>query len=385
MSIILNGTTGITTPDVTSDGLTVDSTTLVVDETNNRVGIGTSSPSALLDLEGATATQHINATTGNANTLYQLNGTTTASIEVGGGNNFFLTSNHASGNIYFRTGAGAPTRATIASSGNVGIGTISPRDVAGDVSLGLNDTTGGLLDFYANGTRVGGIVGVSGNLQIGTVTATPLIFNTNTNERVRIASNGDLLVGTTTSSAKVTSSSSASGYNYASVSVGNQPDHIVFKADATTTGSITRVGGTGVAYNTSSDYRLKEDWVAVANASTRVNALKPVNFAWKVDGSRVDGFLAHEVAEVVPEAVSGEKDAMRDEEYEVTPAVEATYDEEGNELTPAIEAVMGTRTVPAYQGIDQSKLVPLLTAALQEALAKIDDLTARVVALEGQP
>ena len=91
------------------------------------------------------------------------------------------------------------------------------------------------------------------------------------------------------------------------------------------------------------------------------------------------------MAEVVPEAVSGEKDAMRDEEYEVTPAVEATYDEEGNELTPAIEAVMGTRTVPAYQGIDQSKLVPLLTAALQEALAKIDDLTARVVALEGQP
>ena len=132
MSIILNGTTGITTPDVTSDGLTVDSTTLVVDETNNRVGIGTSSPSALLDLEGATATQHINATTGNANTLYQLNGTTTASIEVGGGNNFFLTSNHASGNIYFRTGAGSPTRATIDSSGNLLVGkTALNNDVAG--------------------------------------------------------------------------------------------------------------------------------------------------------------------------------------------------------------------------------------------------------------
>jgi hypothetical protein len=67
---------------------------------------------------------------------------------------------------------------------------------------------------------------------------------------------------------------------------------------------------------------------------------------------RVDGFLAHELAEVVPEAVTGEKDAV---------------DDEGN---------------PVYQGIDQSKLVPLLTAALQEALAKIDDLTARVSALE---
>jgi hypothetical protein len=84
-----------------------------------------------------------------------------------------------------------------ADSGNVGIGTSSPRDVAGYVSLGLNDTTGGLLDFYANGTRVGGIVGVSGSLQIGTITATPLIFNTDTNERARIDASGRVFVGTT--------------------------------------------------------------------------------------------------------------------------------------------------------------------------------------------
>jgi len=142
-------------------------------------------------------------------------------------------------------------------------------------------------------------------------------------------------------------------------------------------GSISS-NNSSVAYNTSSDYRLKEDWVAVADASTRVNALKPINFAWKATGERVDGFLAHELAEVVPEAVTGTKDAMRDEEYEVSPAVEATYDEEGNELTPAVEAVMGTRSVPDYQGIDQSKLVPLLTAALQEALAKIESLEARL-------
>jgi hypothetical protein len=119
-----------------------------------------------------------------------------------------------------------------------------------------------------------------------------------------------------------------------------------------TVGSITTTAS-ATAYNTSSDYRLKEDWVAVADASTRVNALKPVNFAWKVNGSRVDGFLAHELAEVVPEAITGAKDAV---------------DAEGK---------------PVYQGIDQSKLVPLLTAALQEALAKIESLTARVSALEG--
>ncbi len=65
---------------------------------------------------------------------------------------------------------------------------------------------------------------------------------------------------------------------------------------------------------------------------------------------------------------------MRTEEYEVEPAIEATYDEEGNELTPAVEAVMGEREVEDYQGIDQSKLVPLLVSALQEAVARIEQL-----------
>jgi hypothetical protein len=79
-----------------------------------------------------------------------------------------------------------------------------------------------------------------------------------------------------------------------------------------------------------------------------VLALKPVNFAWKADGSRVDGFIAHEAQDVVPEAVTGEKDAV---------------DADGN---------------PEYQGIDQSKLVPLLTAALQEALKRIEALEAQL-------
>ena len=106
------------------------------------------------------------------------------------------------------------------------------------------------------------------------------------------------------------------------------------------------------AYNTSSDYRLKEDIVEMQDSISRVQALKPVNFAWKIDGRRADGFLAHEAQEVVPEAISGTKDAV---------------DEDGQ---------------PDYQGIDQSKLVPLLTKALQEALTKIESLEARVTALE---
>ncbi len=115
----------------------------------------------------------------------------------------------------------------------------------------------------------------------------------------------------------------------------------------------------------------------------RLKELKPSKFNFIADAdTTVDGFLAHEVSDTVPEAISGTKDAMTTEEYEVEPAIEATYDEEGNELTPAVEAVMGEREVEDYQGIDQSKLVPLLTSALQEAVAKIEELTTRIETLE---
>ena len=142
-------------------------------------------------------------------------------------------------------------------------------------------------------------------------------------------------------------------------------------------GSIT-TSGSSTAYNTSSDYRLKENIVDLTGASARVNQLDVKRFNWIADDTNtaVDGFLAHEVATVVPEAINGTKDAMRDEEYEVTPAV---LDDDGNVTT---EAVIGTRSVPDYQGIDQSKLVPLLTAALQEALTEIASLKTRVEALE---
>jgi hypothetical protein len=152
-------------------------------------------------------------------------------------------------------------------------------------------------------------------------------------------------------------------------------ENVLFLYNGATVGTIS-VSASSTSYNTSSDYRLKTDVQPMTGASARVQALKPVNFEWIADGTRVDGFLAHEAQEVVPEAVTGAKDAMRDEEYEVTPAV---LDDDGNVVT---EAVMGTRTVPDYQGIDQSKLVPLLTAALQEALQKIEALEARITALE---
>jgi len=140
--------------------------------------------------------------------------------------------------------------------------------------------------------------------------------------------------------------------------------HIVFKNGNGIVGQIQTSGST-TSYLTSSDYRLKTDIKPMENSIERLLALEPVNFQWIESGERVDGFIAHDAKLVVPEAVSGEKDAMR---------TEIVKDED--------DVPTGEIQVPDYQGIDQSKLVPLLTKALQEAIAKIDALEARVAALE---
>ena len=125
-------------------------------------------------------------------------------------------------------------------------------------------------------------------------------------------------------------------------------------------GSIS-VGTNSCTYNTSSDYRLKENVVPISDGIARLKTLKPSRFNWIGDtNSTRDGFLAHEVT-AVPEAISGTKDE--------------TYTEDSDELN----VKSGD---PKYQGIDQSKLVPLLTAALQEAVAKIEVLESKVAALE---
>jgi hypothetical protein len=157
-----------------------------------------------------------------------------------------------------------------------------------------------------------------------------------------------------------------------------------FKYGTSGIGSISQVGTTSVAYNTSSDYRLKENIAPIQGAADIVRAMRPATYTFKSDGTWHDGFLAHELQELHPRAVTGVKDGMKNEEYEVTPAVEATFDAEGVELTPAEDAVMGTREVPDYQGVDYSKLTPILTAALQDALRKIEVLEAQNVAFESR-
>jgi hypothetical protein len=151
---------------------------------------------------------------------------------------------------------------------------------------------------------------------------------------------------------------------------------VVFTSSSGAYGSISSTGS-AVAYNTSSDYRLKENITPIQGAADIVKMMRPCTYTFKSDGSWADGFIAHEMQELHPQAVTGGKDAMQDEEYEVSPAV---VDDDGKEIS---SAVMGTRSVPDYQGVDYSKLTPILTAALQEALAKIDVLETRLSALEG--
>ena len=291
-------------------------------------------------------------------------------------------------------GSNAAERMRIDASGNVGIGTSSPsgplnvHSASGDTNLYV--TTGNT----AASTNI--FFGDSGNSTIGRIVydhnGNYMKFRTNGSDAMRIDSSGNLLVGDTSvirASSQDGVSVEPQGRIYMSRGTGTGGfSHLQFYNGNGAVGSVV-TSGSATAYNTSSDYRLKENVVPLTGATERVKQLNPSRFNFIADAdTTVDGFLAHEVADVVPEAITGTKDAMRDEEYEVTPAVyedvviPAVLDEEGNEVEAerteqqlVSEAVMGTRSVPDYQGIDQSKLVPLLVATIQE-------LEARITALE---
>jgi hypothetical protein len=326
MAITLDGTNGITTPALENDGVTT-------------VAAGSASAPAI-------------TTDGDTNTGI-----------------FFP----AADTIAFAEGGAEAMR--INSSGNVGIGTTSPAAVAnykvmqitgnstsngGLIRLETSDGTSGVARFYAG----------SGSTVLESNSNTPLTFGTNATEHMRILSGGAVCVGQTTAGG----GSDVPGIYVKSTSAGNQC-YTAWNSAASGTryfawfgvdspffnvGAITS-NGSSTAYVTSSDYRLKENIAPMTGALATVAQLKPCTYKWKVNGTDGQGFIAHELQAVVPECVTGEKDA-----------VETYVDEEGVE-----------QTRPVYQGIDTSFLVATLTAAIQELSAKNDALEARIAALEG--
>jgi len=203
---------------------------------------------------------------------------------------------------------------------------------------------------------------------IGT-TAQALSFWTNSSltEQMRIKHDGDVFIGTT-----VTNPNPGIYFNKAGqMGIGNNngtngQDFLIFRRNSSNIGSVIQSGTTGVSYLTSSDYRLKENVETEWDATTRLKQLKPSRFNFISDPDRtVDGFLAHEVSDIVPEAISGEKDAMLPE----------TYYEEGDEIPE--DKDIGDVKDPVRinpQGIDQSKLVPLMVKTIQELEARIKTL-----------
>jgi len=444
---------GINTEKLTVTGdLTVDTNTLKVDSTNNRVGIGTAvlnnplhivltpntasktSGSAFDDgavrLEGS-----LNAT--DAETAILVGNNDSLSAGIG-----FARENSATWGTQLRFYNHSPSitttdelteRMRIDATGRLGLGTASPSahlqvetSTNSPVLLKSTHATGGYVEYQlgASGASIG-YIGCSNALinTGGTESLTDLairsqgslVFSASGNdEKMRINSSGSLLVGITSGEVRNANDLGVSVEAAGRIYLGRGSSsgafaHLVFINSNGTVGSVT-TSGSSTAYNTSSDYRLKENVTYDWDSTTRLKQLKPARFNFIADAdTTVDGFLAHEVQDIVPESVTGEKDAMKDEEYVVsaatgdiyTPAAEATFDDDGNEVSEATDEVihktnaekpeeltegqqwrettaakMGTRSVPDYQGIDQSKLVPLLVKTIQELEARITALEA---------
>jgi len=273
---------------------------------------------------------------------------------------------------------GGSTKATIDSVGSLLMGTTSS---AGFDSFGSN--TGGIILDNVNSSNTlllathdtakffYGVDASFAYLWCGSNHS--VRFGTNNTERLRIQNDGSITFqnyGTLFANTGLKLDNTTSGGPQVSISRSGNPC-LLNRQDTDGTilelrrgwgaGGSIDVGVNSATYNTSSDYRLKENIVPISDGITRLKTLKPSRFNWIGDtDSTRDGFIAHEVT-AVPEAITGTKDEVYSEDE------------------PNINVKAGD---PKYQGIDQSKLVPLLTAALQEAIAKIEVLETKVAALE---
>jgi len=396
--------------------LTVDTDTLHVDSTNNRVGVGTDSPDTIAEIRGANPIVTIRDTeTGSASAEATLRlAETGASDSLGS----YWDIKSSGGKLEFidnwDEGGGTGTRVTINDSGNVGIGTSSPAQL-----LSVEQSSTGTVDTLVKNTGTGasanarvmsfvsgasggdpsigvGITGVQDYFwRIDNSDSDKLKLDSNGTTRMTIDSSGRLLVNATSplyagSRAEIHTDGSSWTTIRNTDATTAQQFSMVFARSSSTVGSINTTN-TSTVYVTSSDYRLKENVTGITDGIQRVKQLNPSRFNFIADAdTTVDGFLAHEAQTVVPEAVTGTHNGTEaigditdaDNNTVETGVVEPDTLQDGYTWTE-------TGTQPVYQGIDQAKLVPVLTAALQEAIAKIEaletqnaDFKTRLTALE---
>ncbi|MDB4417000.1 tail fiber domain-containing protein [Akkermansiaceae bacterium] len=339
------------TATITGD-LTVDTNTLFVDVSENRVGIGTTSPDYTLDIEADTAQARIHSTVGNS--VLRLD-----SVDAGESKIFFAdNSASAIGTIeyhhdsnYMSFDTVATERMRIDSSGNVGIGTSSPQDLlhinsdTTDARLLLDGHTGfdAELKFAENGSvkYTVGHDAATDSFRIGTA-------NVDTNPRLVIDASGNLLVGKTSSGSTIEGAELHNSGSVFAVRDGHpvgvfdrkttNGDVVQFRRDGTTVGSVSATSS-ATSYNTSSDERLKENITDSADAGSKVDAIQIRQFDWKADGLHQDyGVIAQELVEVAPEAVHQPEDS---------------------------EDMMG---------VDYSKLVPMLIKEVQSLRSRVAEL-----------
>jgi len=335
--------------------------TAITIDSSERVGIGTTSPTALLTMvaaDGVMADQYVAKFTNSEATAGQNYG-----VFVAGG------STSADESFSVRKFDNSATYFKVRGDGNVSIGHASPtapldvrRGDAAGVVAEFHNTSGFGVDI---GTDSDSVAYVSGGY------TQALTFKTNAGsgqvERMRILSNGFVLIATSTSGGEGYSFGNTGFLTHARASGGAQ-SMVGYKNGSNFVGEI-RTSTSATSYITSSDYRLKENVTYDWDATTRLKQLKPARFNFIIDPDKtVDGFLAHEVT-AVPEAISGTKD-----EVEVW--------KDGEELPDGVSVGDNKldadgNTIPVMQGIDQSKLVPLLVKTIIE-------LEARIAALEAE-
>jgi hypothetical protein len=339
-------------------------------DTSGNVGIGASSNLDRLTVAGGIkSTGAINGGAITANSTFLDNNTGARLLSYG-------PNTTTNGAFYFYQGksdnSSGQTAMTIGAAGDVAIGgtlntgtyrwlTITgPTTSGGGIVQVQNSDASVTANFFCN--NLAGYIGMGTN--------TPFLFRINSNEVARLDTSGNLLVGQTSSGLgqkfSVTSTGTWNSFLYIpngqqGIGITNTSGTSSYTAmtyynNGTTysfCGSIT-VSGTTTAFNTSSDYRMKENVEPMTNGLATVSALKPIVYDWIGTKERGEGFLAHELQEVIPLAVTGDKDAV---------------DEDGK-MKP--------------QSVDYSKIVVYLVAAIQELSAKNDALMARVATLEGK-